>query len=162
VAAAVESLSRTGMLTYLIVMPMLLYTKIFRITLPGVILCGLLLVMSIPFLPEGASRIFDVSNYFSSQSVSVSERYKLWDAAIRAFMDNPVNGFGIGNNRGIFDYYYNPWNPGLLTVHCSYLQIAIETGILGLSSMLIFLPDDQLHLFFAYGRHCLRFQQNRV
>jgi O-antigen ligase len=139
IAAAIVSLSRTGMLTYLIVLPLLVYTKIIRITVPGILLLGSLLVMSIPFLPEGVSRIFDVSNYFSSKSVSVTERFGLWDAAIHAFMDYPLNGFGIGNNRGIFKYYYNPWNQGLLTVHCSYLQVAIETGILGLITLLVFL-----------------------
>ncbi len=129
---AVVSLSRTGILSYLLIIPMLIATRLIIITPLRVILLAIAITVSIPFMPDGVSRIFDPANYFSSKSVSVSERYKLWDAALRAFIDHPVNGFGIGNNRGIFDYYYNPWNPGLLTVHNTYLQILIETGIFGL------------------------------
>jgi O-antigen ligase len=95
-------------------------------------------LMSLPFLPEGVTRIFDPRNYLSSQSVSVSERFKLWDAAFRAFLENPITGFGFGDNRGIFEFYNNPWTPGLLTVHSTYLQVLIETGIVGLLILLFF------------------------
>lgn len=129
---AVVSLSRTGMLTYVIVVPLLLFAGLLRITPMRVVLVLVAAVLSIPFLPEGVSRILDPTNYFSTSSVSVSERLKLWQAAAAAFVDHPFNGMGIGNNRGIFDYYHNPWNPGLLTVHSSYLQILVETGLPGL------------------------------
>jgi O-antigen ligase len=129
---AVVSLSRTGMLTYFIVGPLLLAAGLLRITPMRVVLVCVVALASIPFLPDGVSRIFDPTNYLSGQSVSVSERLKLWQAAASAFVDHPFNGMGLGNNRGIFDYYHNPWNPGLLTVHSSYLQILIETGLPGL------------------------------
>ena len=129
---AVVSLSRTGVLSYIFVISMLIATGLIVITPVRVLILTLAIVISIPFMPDGVARIFDPSNYFSSKSVSVSERYKLWAAASRAFIDNPINGFGFGNNRGIFDYYHNPWNPGLLTVHNTYLQVLIETGFFGL------------------------------
>lgn len=129
---AVVSLSRTGMLTYLVVVPLLLAAGLLRVTPMRVVLLCVVALASIPFLPDGVSRIFDPTNYLSGQSVSVSERLKLWQAAASAFVDHPFNGMGLGNNRGIFDYYHNPWNPGLLTVHSSYLQILIETGLPGL------------------------------
>ncbi len=128
----VVSLSRTGILAYCIIMPMLVFSGLLIISPMRVMILVLTIAVSIPFLPDGVSRIFDITNYFSTKSVSVSERIKLWDAAARAFIDNPVSGFGLGNNRGIFDYYKNSWNPGLLTVHNTYLQILIETGIFGL------------------------------
>lgn len=135
---AVVSLSRTGMLTYAIILPMLLLARLVVITPPRAIFVGVAALASIPFLPEGVVRIFDPRNYLSGKSVSVSERFKLWDAAFRAFLENPLTGFGFGDNRGIFDFYHNPWNPGLLTVHSTYLQVLIETGIIGLSLLLFF------------------------
>lgn len=134
----VVSLSRTGILCHLLILPMLVMARFVVITPVRVGLALMIGVLSIPFLPDGVSRILDISNYFGSNSVSVSERYKLWDAAIRAFFDNPFTGFGLGDNRGIFDYYYNPWNPGLLTVHNTYLQVAIETGIFGVMTLVFF------------------------
>ncbi|MEZ5567191.1 MAG: O-antigen ligase family protein [Halioglobus sp.] len=135
---AVVSLSRTGMLTYMVILPMLLLSRLVVITPPRVVLLTIAGIASIPFLPEGVTRIFDPSNYLATKSVSVSERFKLWDAALRAFVENPLTGFGFGDNRGIFDFYYNPWNPGLLTVHSTYLQVLIETGIVGLLLLLFF------------------------
>ena len=123
------SLSRTGVLSYLLIAPMLVLAGLVTITPVRLGLVLIAIACSIPFLPEGVTRIFDLSNYFSSSSVSVSERYNLWNAALRAFYDNPLTGFGLGDNRGIFEYYHNPWNPGLLTVHNTYLQVLIETGI---------------------------------
>ncbi len=134
----VVSLSRTGMLTYLVILPMLLISGLLVITPPRAALAALAGIVSLPFLPEGVTRIFDPRNYVSTQSVSVHERFKLWNAAIRAFLENPISGFGFGDNRGIFDFYYNPWNPGLLTVHSTYLQVLIETGIVGLLILVFF------------------------
>ncbi len=135
---AVVSLSRTGMLTYAVIFPMLLLARFVTLTPPRLVLAAVVCVASIPFLPEGVTRIFDPSNYFAGNSVSVSERFKLWDAAFRAFVENPITGFGFGDNRGIFDFYFNPWNPGLLTVHSTYLQVLIETGIVGLLILVFF------------------------
>ena len=135
---AVVSLSRTGILTYIVILPMLLLARFIVITPPRALLVLVAAIASIPFLPDGVVRIFDPRNYISTKSVSVSERFKLWDAAIRAAFDNPVSGFGFGDNRGIFDYYHNPWNPGLLTVHSTYLQVLIETGFIGLLLLLFF------------------------
>ncbi|MDG1944722.1 MAG: O-antigen ligase family protein [Halioglobus sp.] len=134
----VGSLSRTGILTYLIILPMLLLSGMLVVTPMRVALASLAGLASLPFLPEGVTRIFDPRNYFSSQSVSVSERFKLWEAGLRAFVENPITGFGFGDNRGIFEFYSNPWNPGLLTVHSTYLQVLIETGIVGLSILMMF------------------------
>jgi len=135
---AVVSLSRTGILTYVIILPMLMLARFVVVTPPRALLVGVAAIASIPFLPDGVVRIFDPRNYLSAKSVSVSERFKLWDAAIRAGFDNPISGFGFGDNRGIFDYYHNPWNPGLLTVHSTYLQVLIETGFVGLLLLLFF------------------------
>lgn len=157
---ATVSLSRTGMLTYAIVLPALLYAGMLRVTPMRVILLVVAIIVAIPFMPEGVSRIFDPENYFSSNSVSVSERYKLWAAAAEAGFEHPLNGMGIGNNRGIFDYYYNPWNPGLLTVHSSYLQILIETGVPGLLVMLYFFY--RIIRLFARARWLFIQQNDRV
>lgn len=134
----IDSLSRTGMLTWAIIFPMLLLSGLLVISPLRVALAAVAGLISLPFLPEGVTRIFDPRNYLSTQSVSVSERFKLWDAAFRAFLENPITGFGFGDNRGIFEFYHNPWNPGLLTVHSTYLQVLIETGIIGLLILLFF------------------------
>ena len=134
----VVSLSRTGMLTYIVILPMLLLARLLVITPPRAALVAVAAIASIPFLSEGVTRIFNPTNYLANKSVSVSERFKLWDAAFRAFIENPLTGFGFGDNRGILDFYYSPWNTGLLTVHSSYLQVLIETGIIGLLILVFF------------------------
>ncbi len=133
VAAAAVSLSRSGAMVYIAVIPLLLIFRLIRLTAFQTTIAIVLFLVSIPFWPESFfDRVLNPTSWTSAGSETVKWRMKLWSSAIYAIADNPLNGVGIGNNRTIFDYFYYPWNSGLQTVHNTYLQITMETGIQGL------------------------------
>ena len=53
-----------------------------------------------------------------------------WGGAVKAFMDRPVTGTGIGAFYGTYDRY---------EIHSTYLKMIGETGILGIIGYLIFI-----------------------
>lgn len=71
---------------------------------------------------------------------SVAERLAHWIAGVHMFQANPLTGVGIGNYPAAYPHYYitifvNP----LGHAHNYYINIAAETGILGLLAFLCFL-----------------------
>ncbi len=71
-----------------------------------------------------------------------SGRMNMWELAWRLFLENPVYGIGLGNFRVANDIN------SLQNVHNTYLQFLCETGVIGLS--LIVLP--MVFLFFKTWR----------
>ena len=69
---------------------------------------------------------------------SVLERLSQWHAGIRMFQDNYLTGVGVGN----YDAYYPEvalpnWQQPLGHAHNLYLNIAAESGLLGLGAYLV-------------------------
>ena len=89
---------------------------------------------------------------------SVLERLSQWHAGIRMFQDNYLTGIGVGN----YDSYYAEvalpdWQQPLGHAHNLYLNIAAETGLLGLGAYLV------LVLAIVYvGRRALRNRHDRA
>jgi O-antigen ligase len=83
-------------------------------------------------------RIFDVRHVMvTPANFAVVERMAQWQTGASMFMDNPVFGVGIGNyNAAYAQYHIFPWihSPG--HAHNYYINIAAETGILGLLAYL--------------------------
>lgn len=94
-------------------------------------------------------RMASLTNMFTSAyqaERATSQRLSIWELAWMAFQDNPVNGVGP---RG-FRYVYREGaaEQGSLSLHRSYddqthphlllLEVAVETGILGLIGYLLF------------------------
>ena len=100
------------------------------------------IVIAWPLIGAGISdRINDVDN--------MTLRFKLWEAAFAIFSDHPLRGVGIGN----FPYYYleairddhigpfHEFGPASVTTirvaENTYLQLAAETGLLGIAAALV-------------------------
>ena len=89
---------------------------------------------------------------------SVLERLSQWHAGLRMFQDNYLTGIGVGN----YDAYYPEvalpfWQQPLGHAHNLYLNIAAETGLLGLGAYLV------LALATVYvGRRALRNRHDRA
>ncbi len=89
---------------------------------------------------------------------SVLERLSQWHAGIRMFQDNYLTGIGVGN----YDFYYPEvalpdWQQPLGHAHNLYLNIAAETGLLGLGAYLV-LALAIVHV----GRRALRNRDDRA
>jgi len=69
---------------------------------------------------------------------SVLERLAHWQAALRMWTDRPWLGVGIGNYEAVYPQYALPlWPLALGHAHNYYLNIAAETGVLGLVAYLV-------------------------
>lgn len=89
------------------------------------------LVVLIPLVPQDAiNRILEPSNYSTSGSATLRIRLKYWDAGIRIVQDHFLLGLGVGNERAVPEYLRDP-EIEHHSVHNIYLQVAMETGIVG-------------------------------
>jgi O-antigen ligase len=88
----------------------------------------------------------------SNQDYSTAERLAHWIAGLHMFMDHPVLGVGIGNYPDAYPkYLITIFTNSLGHAHNYYINIAAETGSIGLIAFLLFL----LAVFVA-GGHSLR------
>lgn len=89
------------------------------------------------FLPdyyfERMISIFDLTNNRSNTT-----RLYLWQGALSIFLDHPINGIGLNNFSSIIkeEQYYNKDMVSTAHAHNNILQLAAETGILGVASFL--------------------------
>ena len=84
----------------------------------------------------------------SVQDFSTAERLAHWIAGINMFTDHPFTGVGIGNYPDAYpQYYITIFVNSLGHAHNYYINIAAETGLLGLVAFLLFV----LALFVAGG-----------
>jgi len=85
----------------------------------------------------------------SPQDYSTAERLAHWIAGIRMFMTHPLTGVGIGNYPDAYpSYYLTIFVNSLGHAHNYYINIAAETGTIGLIAFLLFL----VAVFVAGGR----------
>ncbi len=88
------------------------------------------------FLPY--VRPFDVRDVeVTDANFAVVERMAHWQAGWRMWAEHPWRGVGIGNYEPIYPaYYIPPWKEPLGHAHNYYLNIAAETGLIGLLAYL--------------------------
>lgn len=74
--------------------------------------------------------------------VTITERWGLWRAGFRMFKEHPLIGVGLGN----FSFLYNRYKPEDAiylkyhpVIHNLYLEILVETGLLGFSAFVFFI-----------------------
>lgn len=85
----------------------------------------------------------------SPEDYSTAERLAHWIAGVRMFLDHPILGVGIGNYPDAYPKYaITIFVLPLGHAHNYYINIAAETGSIGLVVYLLFL----LAIFFAAGR----------
>ncbi|RKY84461.1 hypothetical protein DRQ09_08630, partial [candidate division KSB1 bacterium] len=132
IAGVVLSFSRGGAISLFIVLLILLFIKRKErfVWIPGVITI-LFFVFFIPV--EFWERINTLSSF--SSGMSLRNRLRLAEGALTIFINNPLFGIGLGNFTGVsnrFIYFHQ-------NVHNTFLEIAAETGIFGLSSFVLIL-----------------------
>ncbi len=84
----------------------------------------------------------------SAQDYSTAERLAHWIAGINMFLDHPLTGVGIGNYGTAYaPYHVTIFVNSLDHAHNYYINTAAETGIIGLTTFVLFL----LAMFVAGG-----------
>ena len=89
-------------------------------------------------LPEDfKARVFNPSAYNVETGGSLSGRIEMFNAGIQVFAKSPFNGVGLANLSEMSNYLKN-WDFGEhgMGVHNMYLQVALETGIIGLTAVM--------------------------
>jgi O-antigen ligase len=85
------------------------------------------------------ARPFDVRGVeVTDENFAVVERMAHWQAGWQMWAEHPWRGVGIGNYEPIYPaYYIPPWKEPLGHAHNAYLNIAAETGLIGLLAYLV-------------------------
>lgn len=162
-AALILSLSRGAWLGLALAVALLAGLWSRRALLP--ILIGIILVIAIftaaflGLLPtEVTNRLSDIILYFgvfdvrtvavTPENWPVVERMAHWQAGWGMFLDYPILGVGVGNYTPAYSTYQLPgWDLPLDHAHNFYINAAAETGVIGLTAVLI--------LFTAWVREAL-------
>jgi putative inorganic carbon (HCO3(-)) transporter len=125
-------------------------TRRLLVPLPAALLL-LFSLASLGVLPAViADRLSVVAEYFgpfdvrqadvTSENWAIVERMAHWQAAWDMFRDHPWLGVGPGNYATVYDDYFLPgWLEPLGHAHNYYLNLAAETGIVGLAGYLLVL-----------------------
>ncbi len=120
--------------------------KILYFTLAFLLILGII----VPYLIETPVNILGhIKSIFVLSDPSSLDRKTIWQAAIRMIEAKPLFGHGFTTFMGNFakfgkDYYYLKY--GIVPyAHNCYLQIAAETGIVGLASFLWLIGTFLIH-----------------
>lgn len=152
-ASVVVSYARTGLI--LVLFALLLMTWRGLVTISHAKLVAGVLVVALAFLllpDKYAARVLDPAAY-TTRSASISTRMNLVDAGARQFLDHPLLGVGYGNRYGIFEYYTTyPDKKHAATPHNAYVQVASQTGAIGLAILLAFFWKVHRHTRAAVRR----------
>lgn len=120
------------------------------IAFAGFVLATMLFLAHRGWLPSGAAerlgsltdiaRVSDVRGvHITSSNFSLIERFAHWQAAMSMAQAHPWLGVGIGNFEAAYpDFRLSNWQYGLGHAHNAYLNVAAETGMIGLASYLFF------------------------
>lgn len=132
--AVVQSLSRAGLLSFLLVLPGLIWLlrKQWRLLLPAGLTGAAIAAATIDFhsVLLRARSLLDPSVESSLGNASLSQRRDLMFMAMDLFKEHWLTGVGVG----MFKHYSGILNPGgeSLVAHNTYLNAAAEQGIVGL------------------------------
>jgi O-antigen ligase len=88
----------------------------------------------LPFVGAGDVRSIEITdaNYASL------ERLAFWQAALDMWRERPWRGIGMGNYQIAYPHFSLPkWRMALGHAHNYYLNVAAETGLIGLSAYLV-------------------------
>ena len=98
---------------------------------------GLLCIAAIPLLPSTIwNRILTITN---TSDTSTSSRFPLYEAAIEVIKKSPVFGAGLGGaatQAYIRDYDLYHGTAPFVHAHNFYMQVWLEAGLLGITSLL--------------------------
>nr|HPJ99638.1 O-antigen ligase family protein [Candidatus Hydrogenedentota bacterium] len=150
ILALILTFTRTGFLVGLVIFAVLGMRRLVRINPPRlayVAFAAVLVLLTLP--PAYKERVFDPQKY--TRSDSVRHRLQLQDAAWEMMLEKPLWGVGLSGYglrivdgdsevahimRWLVDEMH--WDPRIIGTHNMYLQLASETGLVGLAFMLLF------------------------
>ncbi len=97
---------------------------------------------NVPKLLESISEITKMSDVrganITSSNFSLIERFAHWQAAVNMATTHPLLGVGLGRYEDAYpDFRLSSWKHGLGHAHNVYLNVAAETGLLGLAAYLL-------------------------
>lgn len=101
------------------------------------IILGLLLSLTVAFGPPAIKAQLA---YFKSlgSDTSSADRILIWKTGWKMFLDKPLFGHGLNTFMSIFERYKPADYPWIVYAHNCFLQMAAETGIIGLLVFLWF------------------------
>lgn len=90
--------------------------------------------------------------FLDPKELSLDLRFKIWAYGLKIIEDSPLLGFGKAQVPKVYDLVSDELASGLTvgSTHNLYLDIAIESGLLGLVSFIMFMVSS---LFFSYRLH---------
>jgi len=131
------STTRSAWVALLMALPLLLALKNRKLFLLALVL--IIIVISLTSILPAPAR-FQITHFLDlSKGWTSVHRQILWKMGIKMFLDRPITGQGLAT----FMYNFNKFKPndypenwGISYAHNCFIQIAAETGILGLLSFI--------------------------
>lgn len=151
VAALVLTFTRAALVVGVVLFVAVAAKRLLRLSAPRLAALALVLVLGLMLVPvQWRERVLDFGHYLTSESTT--SRFELQHYAWEYFEENPLvgvgpGGFGIrlldetGPAARMYQWLVTEagWPPTSMGPHNLYLQIASETGVIGLVVMLAFL-----------------------
>ncbi len=150
IAALILTFTRTGFVVGLVVFAVLGMRRLVRVNPPRLAYVAFVVLLGVMALPPAyKQRVLRPREYVRSESVH--HRIELQDAAWEMALDKPLWGVGLSGYglhvvketsetghimRWLVDE--TQWDPRIIGTHNMYLQLASETGIVGLAFMVLF------------------------
>lgn len=132
--------SRSGIVSCAAVLAILLLKKVIRpnrFLIVGALASILLVFLFMP--ADLKERILSIDSYRLDRSSSLSYRVEMLDAGLSVWSEHPVLGIGLGNLTAIGERMRSDVLSGLASgVHNMYVQIGLETGLVGLAVLMSF------------------------
>jgi O-antigen ligase len=146
--AVLMSFSRGAMLSLVVATPLITFRSRYR----GYALVGMALfcAFGLPLMAgkEIQERFFSISKADSDETART--RFGTWEAAYKMAQDYPLFGVGLRNSP-LMVGAYGYWVPHQ-TIHSQYLQVAADTGFVGLGIYLFLLGSAFVAIYRARGR----------
>ncbi len=108
-----------------------------RYSIPLVLLSVLLLLVIVSRWP--------VLSDLSDPHNPIAQRWRYWQSAVAMWQAHPIIGVGLGSFSTLYGTYRLPGASETLYAHNSYLQLAPETGVLGVTTLVWFLATAIRH-----------------
>jgi len=131
------STTRSAWIAVLLAIPLFALLKNKKLVIWALVFILIVFSLSCILPPMAKSQIV---NFFSAKSWGSVHRQILWSMGARMFLASPLTGQGLGTFMYNFtkfmpgDYPVGDW--GISYAHNCFIQIAAETGVLGLGSFL--------------------------
>lgn len=129
ITAVVCAFSRGGWVTLIGIAFLLALFSSYKIRAAMLIaIAGGIILLTVP--PEFVSEFKTIS----TETGTAINRFELWNAAVRMFLDHPILGVGLNSFPSVYGRFYmleDAYSAGWRTTHNLFFQLISEMGILG-------------------------------